>query len=74
MIVCVLWVLDGVLDKLDECFALTHELNELRDTATAAKHGELLLLKKKLFDGAALFLVEELLDLHVASIRMEELG
>ena len=72
MIVRVLWVLDGVLDELDECFALTHELNKLRDTATAAKHGELLLLKKKLFDGAALFLVKELLDLHVASKRVKE--
>ena len=72
MIVRVLWVLDGVLDEFDECFTLTDELNEFRDTATAAKHGELLFFKKKLFDGAALLLVKELLDLHVASKRVKK--
>ena len=67
MIVGVLGVLDGVLDQFDQRFALADELDKLRDATAAAKHGELFLLKQEVLNGAALLLVQELLDLHVSS-------
>ena len=67
MIVGVLGVLDGVLDQFDQRFALADELDELRDATAAAKHGELFLLEQEVLNGAALLLVQELLDLHVSS-------
>ena len=69
MVVGVDRVLDTVLDELLEGTSLADELDELGDAASAAKHNQLFLLKKELFDGAALFLVEQLVDLHVASIE-----
>ena len=67
MIVCVFRVLNCVLYELLECRALAHEFDKLRNTATAAEHDELLLLKKQLFDSAALLLVQDLVDLDVSS-------
>ena len=67
MIVRVLGVLDGVLDQLLQRVALAHKLDELGNAATAAEHDELLFLKEQLFNSAALFLVQDLVDLNVSS-------
>ena len=69
MVVGVDRVLDTVLNELFKSASLADELDELGDAASAAKYNQLFLLKKELFDGAALFLVEQLVDLHVASIE-----
>ncbi len=69
VVVSVLRVLDSVLHQLHESLALAYELNQLRDAASATEHGELLFFKKKFFNGATFLLVEELLDLHVASVN-----
>ena len=51
-----------------ECRALAHKLNELGDAAAAAEHHEFFFLEQELLDGAPLLLVENLVDLDVASI------
>ena len=68
MVVRVLRVLHRILDQFLECLPLADELDELGDAATAAKHNQLFLFEQELFDRAALLLVQELIDLHVASI------
>ena len=61
-------LLHRVLDQLLECRSLANELNELGDAAATAEHDELFLLEKQLLNGATFLLVQELVDLNVASI------
>ena len=68
MVVRVLWVLHRILNQFLECLALADEFDELGDAAAAAKHDQLFFFEQELFDRAALLLVQELIDLHVASI------
>ena len=68
MVVRVLRVLHRILDQFLECLTLADELDEFGDAAAAAKHNQLFLFEQELFDRAALLLVQELIDLHVASI------
>ena len=68
MVVRVLRVLHRILNQFLECLSLADELDELGDAAAAAKHNQLFLFEQELFDRAALLLVQELIDLHVASI------
>ena len=68
MVVRVLRVLHRILDQFLECLPLADELDELGDAAAAAKHYQLFLFEQELFNRAALLLVQELIDLHVASI------
>ena len=68
MVVRVLRVLHRILDQFLECLPLADELDELGDAAAAAKHYQLFLFEQELFDRAALLLVQELIDFHVASI------
>ena len=68
MIVRVLRVLHRILDQFLECLPLADELDELGDAAAAAKHNQLFFLEQELLNRAALLLVQELIDLHVASI------
>ena len=68
MVVRVLRVLHRILDQFLECLPLADELDELGDAAAAAKHNQLFLFEQELFDRAALLLIQELIDLHVASI------
>ena len=68
MVVRVLRVLHRILNQFLECLTLADELDEFGDAAAAAKHNQLFLFEQELFDRAALFLVQELIDLHVASI------
>ena len=67
MVVRVLGRVDCVLDQFLERGSLADELDELRDAATSAEHHELFLLEKQLLDGAAILLVQKLVDLDVAS-------
>ena len=68
MVVRVLRVLHRILDQFLECLPLADELDELGDAAAAAKYYQLFLFEQELFDRAALLLIQELIDLHVASI------
>ena len=61
-------VLNTVLDELLEGAFLADELDKFGDAAAAAEHNQLFLLEKELLNGAALLLVKQLVDLHVASI------
>ena len=70
MVVGILRVLHGVLDELQESWPLADKLDQFRFAASAAEHDELFLLKEEILDRAALFLVEELLDLHVLSTEI----
>ena len=66
----VVWIdgrLDGVLDQFLECSFLADELDEFGDAATTAKHDQLFLLKKEFLDGATFLLIQQLIDLDVAS-------
>ena len=60
-------MLNGVCYELLECRALAHEFDQLGNAAAAAEHDELLFLKEQLFNSAALFLVQDLVDLNVSS-------
>jgi len=40
-----------------ECLTLTDEFDELGDAAATAKHDQLFLFEKEIFDGAALLLI-----------------
>jgi len=61
-------VLDTVLYELLKGAFLADELDEFWDAAAAAEHNQLFLLEKELLNGAALLLVKQLVDLHVASL------
>jgi hypothetical protein len=67
VVVWVAWRLDRVLDELLECRALADELDEFRNAASPAEHYKLFLLLQELFNCAAIFLVQKLVDLHVSS-------
>ena len=67
-------LLDAVLDELLKRALLADELDEFGDATTAAQYDQLFLLEKELFDGAALLLIEQLVDLHVASKTSNEGG
>ena len=66
VVVGVLGVLHRVLHQLLQGAPLTHEFYQFRNAATTAEDCKFFLFQKKLFDSAAFFLVEELLDLHVS--------
>lgn len=68
MVVGIAGGLDGVVDQFLECLALANELNQFGDAATSAEHNKFLLFLEKLFDCAAFFLVQKLVDLHVSSV------
>ena len=71
-LIVVVWVdgvHDTVLDELLQGGPLADELDELGDAAAAAQHNQLFLFEKQLLDGAAFFLVKQLVDLYVASIE-----
>lgn len=68
MVVGVAGGLNGVVDQFLECLALANELNQFGDAATSAEHNKFLLFLEKLFDCAAFFLVQKLVDLHVSSV------
>jgi len=68
MVVGIAGSFNGVVDKFLECLALANELNQFGDAATSAEHNKFLLLLEKLFDCAAFFLVQKLVDLHVSSV------
>ena len=68
MVVRVLRVLHRILNQFLECLSLADELDELGDAAAATQHDQLFFFEQELFDRAALLLVQELIDLHVASI------
>jgi len=68
VVIRIFGVLDGVLDQLLERVTLANEFNELRVAATAAEHYKPVLLVEELLNGAALLLVEQLIDLYVSSV------
>lgn len=68
VVIRIFGVLDGVLDQLLERVTLANEFNELRVAATAAEHYKPVLLVEELLNGAALLLVEQLIDLYVSSL------
>ena len=72
MVVGVARVLDGVLNQFLECRALADELNQLGDAPAAAQSHQLVLLEEQLLDRATFLLIEDLVDLSVASIVIEK--
>ena len=66
-------MLDRVLDQLLQGFALADEFNELWDAATAAEDYELVFFEEEILDGAALLLVQELVDLLVSSVSWKSM-
>ena len=60
-------LLNAVLNKLLKRALLADELDEFGNTATAAQYNQLFFLEQEFFDGAALLLVEQLVNLDVAS-------
>ena len=69
VVVRILGLLDAVLDQFLERGLLANELDQFWNAATSAQHNEPLLLEKQLFDRAAFFLVEKLINFYVASRR-----
>ena len=70
-LVVIVWVLrslHAVSNQLLQSRLLADEFNEFWNTATTAEDDQFLLLKKELLDRATLLLIQELVDLHVASI------
>lgn len=61
-------LLDGVLDKLLECPALTDEFYEFGNATATAKHNKFLFFQEELLNRAALVLIQELINLYVASV------
>ena len=70
MVVGVDWRLHRILDQFLECSTLADEFNEFGDTAPATEHDKLFLFEKELFDRATFLLVQQLVDLDVASVCM----
>ena len=70
-LVVIVWVLrslHAVGDQLLQSRLLADEFNEFWNAATTAEDDQFLLLKKELLDRATLLLIQELVDLHVASM------
>ena len=73
VVVGIFGMLDRVLDQLLQGFALADEFNELGDAAAAAEDDELVFLEEQILDGAALLLVQELIDLLVTSVAQKNM-
>ena len=70
-LVVIVWVLrslHAVSNQLLQSRLLADEFNEFWNATTTAEDDQFLLLKKKLLDRATLLLIQELVDLHVASM------
>ena len=74
MVVRILWVLASIGDELCQSFALANKFDQFWSSCTTHVHATFL-FKKKVFDGAAVLLTENLVDFasrdiaHVVSIR-----
>ena len=69
VVVRILRVFDGVLNQLLERVLLANELDELRVATAAAEHHKPVLFVQELLDGAAILLVQKLVDLDVSSAQ-----
>ena len=63
-----------VLDQLLQCSPLAHEFYKFRDATASAEHHKFFLFEEQLLNRAALLLVQQLVDLHIAPTMTEIMG
>ena len=62
------WCLDWILDQFLECPSLANKFYKFWDAAASAENHKFFLFKEQLLNRAALLLVQQLVDLHIAPI------